>query len=153
MFQVSGNSPTYAKCILTPPQSAQRMKKHAAVSVSNTAAPSLCRRNTVSHRSRRYHSGNWVTSDTIRYINITGGHSYKKGGCIRSRVGHFPPCTIHFQQGAQKKSIHAINPGRKKKKKNRQKCATNRVNKTLSKKQREEQNGGLGLRWRIHTKL
>lgn len=134
-----------------------KMENHAADSVSNTCAQSLCMGNMVSHRSNRYHSENWVTSHTIHYINITGGHSYKEGGCIRSHFGYLPPCTIHFQQGIQKKPIHAINPGRKTKQKNktkdRQKCVTNRVNKTLSKKQREEQNGGLGLRWRIHTKL
>lgn len=41
MFQISGDAPTYAKCIRTPPQSACEMgkkkkKKHAADSVSNT---------------------------------------------------------------------------------------------------------------------
>ena len=77
-------------------------------------ALSLCMRAVVSHRSSRYHSGNWVTAHTISYINITDGHSYihnkpkkkeemKGGGCIRSHVGHFPPCTIHFQQGTKKK--------------------------------------------------
>lgn len=129
------------------------MEKHAAVSVSNTSALSLCAGNMVSHRSSRNHSGNWVTSHTIRYINITGGHSYKKRGL------HSEPfwllSTMHntFSAG-NTKEIHPCNKTQaEKKKNNRQKCATNRVNKTLSKKQREEQNGGLGLRWRIHTKL
>lgn len=154
MFQVSGNSHTYAKCIHPPPQSAFKMKKHAAVSVLHTPALSLW--NTVSHRSSRYRSGNWVTSHTIRYINITGGHWYKKrGGCIRSHFGYFPPCTKHFEQGAQKKSIHAINPGRKNNKKNkptdRNVLWTEETRRCRKKAKREEQNGGLGLRWRIHN--
>lgn len=140
MFQVSGNSHTYAKCIHPPPQSAFKMEKHAAVSVLHTPALSLW--NTVSHRSSRYRSGNWVTSHTIRYINITGGHWYKKrGGCIRSHFGYFPPCTKHFEQGAQKKSIHAINPGRKTTKKPNQQtemCYEPSKQDAVGKKQREK---------------
>lgn len=143
MFQVSGNSPTYAKCICTPPQSAYKMEK-ACCSFKHSCSVSLCM---VSHRSSRYHCGNWVTSGTIRYINITGGHSYKKRGAA---FGATLATFHHAQYIFSTKDIHPCNKPRQKK---NQKCATNRISKTLSKKQREEQNGGLGLRWRIHTKL
>lgn len=139
MFQVSGNSHTYAKCIHPPPQSAFKMKKHAAVSVLHTPALSLW--NTVSHRSSRYRSGNWVTSHTIRYINITGGHWYKKKGGLHSEP-FWLLSTMHktFWAGSTKE-IHPCNKPRQKKQQkkrtNRQKCAMNRVNKTLSEKSKE----------------
>lgn len=139
MFQVSGNSHTYAKCIHPPPQSAFKMKKHAAVSVLHTPALSLW--NTVSHRSSRYRSGNWVTSHTIRYINITGGHWYKKKGGLHSEP-FWLLSTMHktFWAGSTKE-IHPCNKPRQKKQQknqtNRQKCAMNRVNKTLSEKRKE----------------
>lgn len=154
MFQVSGNSHTYAKCIHPPPQSAFKMKKHAAVSVLHTPALSLW--NTVSHRSSRYRSGNWVTSHTIRYINITGGHWYKKKGGLHSEP-FWLLSTMHktFWAGSTKE-IHPCNkPRQKNNKKNkptdRNVLWTEKTRRCRKKAKREEQNGGLGLRWRIHN--
>ncbi len=98
-----------------------RWKNMLLVSVSNTSALSLWMGNIVSHRSSRYHSGNWVTSHTICYINITGGHSYKKEGL------HSEPCwllsTMHntFSAG-NTKEIHPCKKPRQKKKQQTEMC-------------------------------
>lgn len=148
MFQVSGNYPTYAKCIRTPPQSPFKTENHAAVSVSDACALSLCRGNRASHRSRRYHSGNWVTSHTIRYINITGGHSYGKIRGLHSEP-RWLLSTMHntFSAGSTKE-IHPCNKPRQKKrsKTTDSKCVANRVNKSLLQKSIEK-NKMVGWDW------
>lgn len=110
-----------------------------------TSALSLCIGIMESHRSSRYYSGNWVTShtQTILYINITGGHLYKGGGCIQSHVGHFPPCTIEFQQEHKRHpSMQKTQAGEK------TKMRYEPSEQDVFEKQ-SEQNGDLRLRWRI----
>lgn len=92
------------------------------------------------------------------YIYSTGGHSYKKRGCILGHFAHFPPCTVSAgstrRRKKKKKSIHPCNRTRQKNKNKKQKHVTNRVNKTPLKKQRDEQNCGLGLKlWERGGKL
>lgn len=118
MFQVSGNSPTYAKCICSPPQSAVKMEKSGCdFRFKLSCSVSLHTGNVVSHRSEQipFWKLGHITHNALRKQLKVDIHTKKK----KKRGLHselcwlfFPPCTIHFQQGATKKSVHATNPGR-----------------------------------------
>lgn len=145
MFQISGKAPTYVKTYLYS-SSVCKWDGKASRSFSFKHLCHLCMEKWWAIGLSRYHSGNWVTSHTMCYINITGGDSYKekykRRAAFRAALAIFrhAQCIFSKKQFKKKKntqpSTHANNPGTKKK---------SQLKKT--------QNGGLGLRWRIHTKL
>lgn len=77
MFQISGKAPTYVKTYLYS-SSVCKWDGKASRSFSFKHLCHLCMEKWWAIGLSRYHSGNWVTSHTMCYINITGGDSYKE---------------------------------------------------------------------------
>lgn len=108
MFQISGKAPTYVKTYLYS-SSVCKWDGKASRSFSFKHLCHLCMEKWWAIGLSRYHSGNWVTSHTMCYINITGGDSYKekykRRAAFRAALAIFRHAQCIFSKKQFKKKI------------------------------------------------